>query len=173
MKKLITFGWGIGISIFISCAILPHRTAEQTAQRPSSTPMLTGWLTAKQLCGQLQKYEIGKVQYQPDPEPVEQLKKFSQDAHILVFLGTWCPDSEREVPRFLKIMDMIQNERIKYQLFGLDRSKRDAEGFAQKHQIEFVPTFIVLHGNQEIGRIVEQPMVSLEHDLVEILATLK
>lgn len=173
MKKLFAFGWGIGISIFISCAILQHRTAEQKVQRPSSTPMLTGWLNAKQLCDQLPRYALGKEQYQPDPEPMEQLKKISKDAHILIFLGTWCSDSEREVPRFLKIMDMVQNERITYRLFGLDRSKRDAEGLAQKYQIEFVPTFIVSHGDQEIGRIVEQPMVSLEDDLVEILTSLE
>ena len=35
--------------------------------------------------------------------------------------------------------------------------------------IHRVPTFIFLHGNKEIGRIVESPVVSLEKDMIAIL----
>ena len=86
-----------------------------------------------------------------------------------MFLGTWCPDCKREVPRFLKTMELTNNEFIKFQLMGLDRTKRDSLGLAEKSEIEFVPTFVVFHQDQEIGRIVEIPSMSIEQDLVEIL----
>jgi len=67
-------------------------------------------------------------------------------------------------------MELVQNSHLTFKLFGLDRSKRDADGLAEKYQIEFVPTFVVLQDDEEIGRIVETPIVSIEQDLVEILA---
>lgn len=155
--------------IFLDCcALMPHRRTQQSAAKP----ILTGWLTQQQIFKQIQEYQQEKNQYQPAAESLEQLAKFSTDVQIVVFLGTWCSDSQREVPRFLKIMELAQNPHLAYKLLGLDRSKRDAGGLAEQHQIEFVPTFVVLHEDKEIGRIVETPVVSIEQDLVEILAAL-
>ncbi|MDZ7335079.1 MAG: thioredoxin family protein [candidate division KSB1 bacterium] len=130
---------------------------------------MTGELTAQQLLDNLAAYRSGKVAYQPDPEALSALRSLGSDIQILVFLGTWCPDSEREVPRFLKIMELTKGGPISYQLIGLDRSKRDAFGLAEKYQIEFVPTFVVIQQDEEIGRIVESATVSLEQDLLEII----
>ncbi len=93
--------------------------------------------------------------------------------NVLVFLGTWCSDSRREVPRFLKILELAHNDHIKFQLMGLDRSKRDSLGLAEKSQIEFVPTFVVFKNDQEIDRIVETPSLSIEQDLVKIFMMLE
>lgn len=110
--------------------------------------------------------------YQPDEAVILQLRKFPHAATIVVFLGTWCPDCQRQVPRFLKIMEQTGNSNLGYSLIGLDRTKRDLEGLAEKNQIEFVPTFIVFQGDKELGRIVENPMVSIEQDLLDILLTI-
>lgn len=130
---------------------------------------MTGKLTAQQLLENLPAYQSGKIAYQPDADALSALRSLKSNIQILVFLGTWCPDSEREVPRFLKIMELTKGGPITYQLIGLDRSKRDAFGLAEKYQIEFVPTFVVIHHNEEIGRIVESATVSLEQDLLEII----
>jgi len=135
--------------------------------------MLTGWITESQLFDLSPVYEEGKSVYQPDSASISFLKKFNEELNILIFLGTWCPDCRREVPRFLKVMEKADNNFIKFQLMGLDRTKRDSLGLAEKYQVEFVPTFVVLENNQEIGRIVEMPMLSIEQDLVEIFLKLK
>ncbi len=164
MKKPI-ISWLIVAELLVACcAQKPPRSMEMA----SSRVILTGWLTSDQIFGQIKAYQLGKEKYQPDEESIAKLKSITSDIQILVFLGTWCSDSEREVPRFLKIMEQTKNSHITFKLLGLDRSKRDADGLAEKYQIEYVPTFIVIRQNEEIGRIVEAPMISLEQDLVEI-----
>ena len=172
MKKYIVCYGLTGILLLTSCALFPRRHSQQGTQQLPSKPILIGWLTPQKIFGQIREYQLEKGKYQPDNASLEKLKQCSTDINIIVFLGTWCPDCQREVPRLLKIMDLIQNSHINYKLFGLDRSKRDQGGLAEKYKIEFVPTFVVLQNNKEIGRIVETPMVSLEQDLVEILAPL-
>jgi thiol-disulfide isomerase/thioredoxin len=106
----------------------------------------------------------------PSPDFVQMIKTLDHDVDILVFFGTWCGDSKREVPRFLKIADEagITGDRIT--LYGLDRSKKSDDGMTEKFQIELVPTFIFRQHGKEIGRITEHPETSLEEDMVHILA---
>jgi thioredoxin 1 len=170
MKKYILSFLMTGVLLFASCSHQSHHLTDQGLQQTSAKIIMTGWLTSKQIFDHIKAYQQGKGQYQPDEESFKKLKSVKTDIQIVVFLGTWCPDSEREVPRFLKVMELTKNSYITFKLFGLDRTKRDPDGFAEKHQIEFVPTFIVFHNNEEIGRIVETPIVSIEQDLVEIIA---
>jgi thiol-disulfide isomerase/thioredoxin len=170
MKKHIIYCLVTGVLLLTSCSLIPHHRSQKGTHQPLSKPILTGWLTQQQILDQIQEYQLEKARYQPQREYLDKLKTLTTDVQILIFLGTWCPDSQREVPRFLKIMELVQNSHLTFKLFGLDRSKRDADGLAEKYQIEFVPTFVVLQDDEEIGRIVETPIVSIEQDLVEILA---
>jgi thioredoxin family protein len=89
---------------------------------------------------------------------------------VEIYLGTWCGDSKREVPRFLKILtetEIITNNKIR--LFAVDRKKKLKSGLAELNYIERVATFIIKNKLEEIGRIVEIPEKSLESDLVKIL----
>jgi hypothetical protein len=49
------------------------------------------------------------------------------------------------------------------------RSRGDPEGLAAAYNFQRIPTIMVFQGGAEIGRIVESPEVSLEHDLLTIL----
>ena len=86
-------------------------------------------------------------------------------------MGTWCNDSEREVPRFLKIVDeskFILPDNIK--LWAVDRNKSLASGITQEKSITRVATFIFLVDNEEIGRIIESPKSGrLEEDIRAIV----
>lgn len=88
---------------------------------------------------------------------------------MLVFLGTWCSDTKRELPRFFKSMDQAGLPEPQVTLIGLDRSKKDTEGLTEKWQIEFVPTFIFIRNGRELGRIVETPEGTLEGNIAQIL----
>jgi thiol-disulfide isomerase/thioredoxin len=107
---------------------------------------------------------------QVSPDVLELIRMVQPGAEFLVFFGSWCSDSKREVPRFMKIADLagVPAERIR--LHGLDRSKKSPDGFADPYSIVRVPTFIVLRGGREEGRIVERPLGTLEGDLLTILA---
>jgi hypothetical protein len=170
-ERMAVYNWGIAMLLVISCASSPRKISESTAHRVVSRPVLTGWLTESQLMSQVPGYQDEKKQYQPDPQLLEPLKILAQDVQVIVFLGTWCSDSQREVPRFLKIIETIQNPHITVKMLGLDRSKRDPDGVAEAHDIQLVPTFVVLRDDVELGRIVELPIVSIEQDLAEITAS--
>jgi len=91
------------------------------------------------------------------------------DLTFLVFLGSWCGDTKRELPRFLKIIEYLSFSEGNIRLTGLDRKKQAPVYTENIWNIEFVPTFIVLKNGIEIGRITEQPLVSLEADLKQIV----
>ncbi len=109
-------------------------------------------------------YDSAKVA----PEMISMLSEVRDSIDALVFLGTWCPDSRTEVPRFLKIADLAGISGARVRLFGLDRSKRDPEGLSEKYAISKIPTFIFFKGGKEIGRIVEFPQSTIEGDMLTI-----
>ena len=106
----------------------------------------------------------------PDPEAIASIGSRTDGLTILAFIGTWCPDSVRQVPRFLWLLDQVGIELGQCALIGLDRAKRDRAGLAQQHAIERVPTFVVMRGDRELGRITESPIDTLDRDLARILA---
>lgn len=107
--------------------------------------------------------------YQVDTNTLKQLSNITRPTEINVIIGTWCGDCHRETPRFVKIIETLNNPHIKVNYIGVDRNKRDPQGFASKYTFTRIPTLIVMQDNQEIGRIVEKPKVSLEKDLQHIL----
>ena len=134
--------------------------------------ILIGPIIEQELLNLSPAYAREKNAYRPDSVTISFLQKIDSDINILVFLGTWCSDCQRELPRFLKIVEAMKNNHFTCQLIGVDRSKQDPQGLAEQYQIEFVPTFIVQKNGRELGRIVEAPMLSIEQDLQEILSVI-
>lgn len=115
-------------------------------------------------------FNKGFDEYLPKTEPLNRLLDIPyDDISIKIIMGTWCPDSRREVPRFMKILDLWQFPSDKLTFIGVDINKISPIGDSDKLGIERVPTFIVYKNNIEKGRIIEVPKTSLEQDLVEIL----
>jgi len=88
---------------------------------------------------------------------------------IKIVMGSWCPDSRREVPRFMKILDYWKFPAENLVYIGVDDSKYSPIGDYDKLDIFRVPTFIFYKNNVEAGRIIEVPVTSLEQDMVDIL----
>lgn len=92
---------------------------------------------------------------------------------IKLFMGTWCGDSKREVPRFLKILELANYPIENLELIALDRRKGRVKtsptGEEKGLNIIKVPTFIFFEDGKEVNRIVESPIASLEEDIYTIL----
>jgi thiol-disulfide isomerase/thioredoxin len=88
---------------------------------------------------------------------------------IKIVMGSWCPDSRREVPRFMRILDYLKFPATNLVFIGVDDSKYSPIGDYSKLDIVRVPTFIFYKNNVEAGRIIEVPVTSLEQDMVDIL----
>lgn len=107
--------------------------------------------------------------YEPDEEVINNIGERLNSYRIEIVLGTWCSDSKREVPRFMKILDMLSYDLNNLTLITVDRDKNSPDGNIDSKNIELVPTFILINDQGEKGRIIETPVETLEMDLLDIL----
>ncbi len=115
-------------------------------------------------------YVSGYRDYHPDQAFMKELQETDiSDLTITIVMGTWCPDSRREVPRFMKIVDLWGFPQEKIRFIGVDIDKNAPLQDYQELGIERVPTFIFYKNNSEMGRIIEVPLTSLEQDTGNIL----
>lgn len=112
--------------------------------------------------------------YDPSSITISKISKQQlKDIRIEVFFGTWCGDSRREVPKFLKIMDQLGVPASKISLIatGSDSLYKQSPQHEEAGKGIFrVPVFIIYRNGAEINRINEFPVSSLENDLAAILA---
>jgi thiol-disulfide isomerase/thioredoxin len=112
----------------------------------------------------------GYDEYVFNSEAVNRLLEIPHDGiTIKIVLGTWCPDSRREVPRFIRIADIWNFPMNNITFIGVDNAKLSPVGEYEMLDIQRVPTFIIYKNNVEAGRIIENPVTSLEQDMVNIL----
>jgi thiol-disulfide isomerase/thioredoxin len=115
-------------------------------------------------------YTKGFDEYSPKTDAINDLLDISKDdLSIKVVMGTWCPDSRREVPRFMKVLDTWKFPASAVTFIGVDNAKLSPVGEYNGLGIVRVPTFIIYKNKVEQGRIIENPVTSLERDLVNIL----
>jgi len=107
--------------------------------------------------------------YGIDSDVLSDYKKNYDNINIKIVLGTWCSDSRREVPRFIKVLDFISFPKDKISYLNVDREKKDLSNKVDDLEIDFVPTIIIYENGNEIGRIIEAPELTLEKDLLKIL----
>ncbi len=138
----------------------------------SGTKIATGKLTRslletdKDFAGWF-KYEYSA--YQPEKTSTAFLDSTMKDKTCIVFLGTWCSDSRRDVPRMLKVLDSAKVSEKNISLYGVDRLKKCESGLAEKYHITRVPTLIILKDSTEVGRIVEKPTETIDRDMVKLI----
>lgn len=113
--------------------------------------------------------------YKPNATTASQLKKINtNDLTIEVFFGSWCGDSKRELPRFLKLLNDLSFPAGKTKLIALGGGDSLLKQSPQREEagkgIFRVPVFILYKKGAEIGRINEFPVYSLEKDLLMMLS---
>ena len=103
-------------------------------------------------------------------DAIQDLKRVPRGATVKVFLGVWCDDSKREIPQFMRILELLDDQTpFTVEFFAVDEQKRQPVRDIEANTISSVPTFIVIRNGHEVGRIVEQPARTLERDLLRLL----
>ena len=111
----------------------------------------------------------GYKNYNPDPETMEKLKPLLKNVDINVFMGTWCSDSQREIPHLYKILEASGFDENKLTLIAVTEEKNTPQNYEAGLNIEYVPTMIFSREGKEMGRIVESTVETLEKDMLAIL----
>ena len=91
------------------------------------------------------------------------------DMGITIVMASWCPDSQREVPRMIKVLEALDYPMEMVKIIAVNRQKEVPNIDLSAMEIKYVPTFIFYKDNEELGRIVEMPKQSLEIDIINIL----
>ena len=88
---------------------------------------------------------------------------------IEIFMNTLCHDSQREIPRLIKILNELNFPENKLKIILLNPNKESKMGYEVNKNITNTPTIIFNLDNTEVNRIVEFPKESLESDILKIL----
>ncbi|UCF68492.1 MAG: thioredoxin family protein, partial [Acidobacteriota bacterium] len=131
---------------------------------------LSGDVDPHQLWEAMPVWAASKAAYEPDASAVDALASVDEELRLTVFLGTWCGDSKREVPRLLKTLELAGNPLVKTRLIAVSSGFVEPLEMLQRKAITNVPTVIVERRGSEIGRFVETPAgPSIEADLAAIV----
>ncbi|MCP4664283.1 MAG: thioredoxin family protein [bacterium] len=148
----------------------PEPTAEQTPEPAPEPPSLLGEVTREQIEEAEPEWVAAEVESEIDAEAALALANVDPDTKIQVYLGTWCGDSRRELARFWRALDetggMVSFE-IEY--LAVDRAANRPPELEQEVGLQYVPTFIVSRGDEELGRMVEVSPNGIERDLLGLL----
>jgi dipeptidyl aminopeptidase/acylaminoacyl peptidase/thiol-disulfide isomerase/thioredoxin len=145
-------------------------------------PVIFGNVTRAGILEHLNDWDSEYYEYEPDAETVAQLEDNMLDVDIKIVFGTWCGDSQREVPRLWKILEQIGypvddismmavgSSRFTSKM-GIDQRLLDwSDAVKKRYAVERVATIIFYRDGKELGRIEETPDGTLEKDILKITA---
>jgi thiol-disulfide isomerase/thioredoxin len=98
---------------------------------------------------------------------------------VLAFVGIWCGDTQVHLPGFVRILDALGDAAkfplAQFKIYSLDRAKTfpGGEALLKKYDILRLPTFVFLEKGKELGRITEEPELSLLADMARIIGAPK
>jgi len=175
-------------NIFMMAAVCIATVSCNRAAMPSATPYINAEIKNEQgntiLAGHCSVsklyitpykdwFDKSYNEYAVDSVTANQLQPLLENKTLEIFLGSWCGDSKREVPRMIKILQTASFDTAGLRLIFVDNSaatyKQSPQHEEREKNIHHVPTIIVYDKRKEVGRIVESPVVSLEKDLLAIL----
>lgn len=171
------------VLLLVSNALIAFAQTQQTSPKTVEQKVQDTHLLGKIPLSSLRQtpfaewFEKGYNDYSPAKSVLERLaapamQKEVSGMTIQIFLGTWCGDSKREVPRLLKVLHKagIPDSRIELICVGNTDSlyKQSPTHEERGRDIFRVPTAIFVQNGKEQARIVEFPAESLERDVLTI-----
>lgn len=115
-------------------------------------------------------FEEGYQNHVLDSSIVAKIDPLLEGVRIKTFMGTWCEDSQREIPALFKIIDETNFPEKDLQLITVSREKDTPENLEKGLDINYVPTIIFYKNEKELGRFVESARETLEKDILTILS---
>lgn len=115
-------------------------------------------------------YKPRYERYKSHSQSIKTIKKNINDYEIEAFMGTWCPDSHREIPRFFKILELTEYDRDNLTVYTLNSAFKSANQAENGKNITNVPTIIFYKDGKEVNRFVEHAQESLARDMAKIVS---
>lgn len=172
MKLLVVSPLLVAVMVLTSlaCATANPQNQGQGEAKAKEESVLVGPVTRDQVEGASAEWMQAEVEAQPDAQAAQALASIEPGAEVTVYLGTWCSDSRREVPRLWKAIDAAGGS-VPFALHyvGVDHDKKEPSAALAEGDVHYLPTFIVRRGGKEVGRVVETSPNGIERDLLALL----
>jgi len=149
--------------LFLSLSLFSCANIAETAKGGDMN--FSGEITQQALFTEYPKFAQVFDKYQPDSSEVDNFKRLA-DFDLIVFFGVWCHDSQREVPRLLKLIHDSGVQLNSLTLVAIDQQKTVPEPYQANYPVQFTPTFFVAKDNQVLAKMVEKPKQSITQDLL-------
>lgn len=145
------------LALLSSATLVAQKPYEVLVERPNEKSY-KGFITKDILTADTsftKWYAPNQKAYTPDPAAKDGLTKNKDSVQLLVFMGTWCEDSQFIIPKLFALTDAsgFSNDRVT--LIGVDRNKKTYSHLTEALNITNVPTIIVFQNGKEAGRVVE------------------
>lgn len=158
---------------WLSCNRPMHVTSAPVVIKGNT--LLLGKISVKQLEQPpfSEWYHSGYAAYHPDAGAKDSLSALAGGYRYEIFLGTWCGDSKREVPRLMKLLDAMGVKQSAVTIIALGNRdslyKQSPAHEEQGKEIYRVPHLNIYKNGKEIGRVTETPVKSWEQDMLAII----
>lgn len=148
---------------------VPLLEAADSEADDEDPPVLVGEVTREQIESAVPDWVHAQVEAEIDEDAARALADVPP-AEVTVYLGTWCSDSRREVPRLWKALDATGGlVPFSVDYVAVDEDKREPAERLEGVDLQFVPTFVVRRDGEELGRVVEVAADGIERDLLQLL----
>lgn len=141
----------------------------------TKTPYLLGKIDKNGLEGEHYKSWFTKnhEDYKPNTTITNAITSELKNYTITLFMGTWCGDSKKEVPRLYKVLEACNFPMDQLTVIAVSRQSNMYKQSPQHEEaglnIHRVPTAIFYKNGKEINRIVEHPVKTFEEDIQNII----
>jgi thiol-disulfide isomerase/thioredoxin len=168
----------IGVTLTIVVGFTSSSFNPNIDKSQQNYKLILGEFSLRELKSSINKkwFEAQYDIYDPKPSTTSEIASVfkNKDLSITVYMGTWCEDSQREFPAFIKVLDKTGFNKDKLKIVGVDENKKVpniSEEERKALNIINVPTIIVYNSNgNEMNRFVEFPQQTLEEDLLKIVS---
>ena len=155
-------------------AVVSGAEAEE-GEEDDGPPPLVGVVEREEVEAHVPDWVQAEVEAEPAAEAAAALLAVEPGAEVVVYLGTWCSDSRRELARLWRAFDeagigLVAEPPFALEYVAVDRDKAEPAERLAGVGLEYVPTFVVRRGGEEVGRIVEISPNGIEHDLLALLS---
>jgi len=152
------------IAVWTLVVIPPARASE------SEDSILLGTVTRAEVEEAMPDWVSEAMAAEPDLEAADRLLQTIAGAEVVIYLGTWCDDTRRELSRLWWALDSLgADEPPQLTYVAVDRSLTEPAGQVAEVDLIRVPTIVVGRGGNELGRIVEKSPHGIEIDLLALL----
>ncbi|BED90811.1 hypothetical protein PspMM1_32790 [Pseudoalteromonas sp. MM1] len=132
----------------------------------AATAPFSGEISTQALLSDYDKFNKQYKAFAPTDQDIALMQKLA-GKELIVLFGTWCHDSQREVPKLIKLLEESKVELASIDYVAVGYNKRDDAGIAQAHDLQYTPTFVVKQNGKELVRVIEKPTGTLAQDLTQ------